>query len=79
MKSIKITLPVIIEANDYHEFPYAQDYLRKVIPSLKVKEVGFGYRYYAVAYIGRLTDSPVAKLIKETRIRCRKEQDWSNG
>jgi len=73
-------LPVHIEVQDYHEFPEVQDHLRKLVPDIKVKEIGCGCpidrqdlsgAYHGVAYVGRLTDPSVAGLIKEIKEHCK--------
>ena len=57
-----------VEVEDYHEFGAIQDTLRAIIPSKKVKEIGFiAPNYVGVIYIGKVTDPAVKKLIEEIK------------
>lgn len=62
---VDINLPCRIEVTDYYEFSYIQETLRKVIPGIKVIEIGFTGNYQGVAYLGRKRDVKVQRLIRE--------------
>lgn len=54
---------------DYHEF------LKQIIPGIKIFEVGCAGMYQGIAYVGRKTDKKVQHLIKEIK----KEMILANG
>lgn len=66
---IDINLPTIISVDDYHEFNYLEETLKKFIPKVHVKEGGFYCGdYHAVVYIGKQTQK-VKELLRETQKR----------
>jgi hypothetical protein len=68
---LNINLPMIVEVDDYHEFPPMQDLLRKLLGSkLKVKEVGCYGVYYGIVYYNK-QDEAYKKLEGEIKKLCR--------
>lgn len=65
--SVQVNLPARVQVADYHEFPFLQDNLRKIIPGIKVFEVGCTGKYDGIAYIGRKDQPEVKALVKEIK------------
>lgn len=63
---MNINCPVKLIVNDYHEFDEIQEQMRKVIPGIKVKEIGFDApNYIGMAYIGNLKKPENQTLLKK--------------
>jgi hypothetical protein len=71
---MNIKLPIELAVIDYHEFDYAQDYLRQIIPGVKVKELAFNGKYLGIVYHGKLKDPVNAEMVK--RIRAKNDSDF---
>lgn len=53
MKDKTLKLPVIVEADDYHDFDYVVRLLKQFGVKLKFHEIGCAGLYYAVFYEGK--------------------------
>jgi len=52
--TVEITLPIAIEARDYHAFPALEATMRAIgVKRAKIVEVGCNGDYYGVLYVGR--------------------------
>jgi adenosine/AMP kinase len=61
MVTTEVNLPVVIGAEDYHEFEDLLRAIKKVIPKIKFREIGFcnsEKEYQAVFYVGNLRNIP---------------------
>lgn len=57
-------LPRLVRVIDYHEFDCVQDNMRLLLPTIKVKEIGFdGFEYIGIAYTGNLKDKANRHMI----------------
>jgi hypothetical protein len=66
---LNLNVPTFIEVGDYHELPFVQDHLKKLNPSLRVKEVGFNGEYVGLIYLGRApSKDKIKELAKKKRI-----------
>ena len=75
---IEVNLPVEIVADDYHEFAYVQDHMRKMNRRITVKEVAFnweGGNYIGVAYCGRKTDPENKAFIRKLQEKYKDPED----
>jgi len=68
---ISINLPTVVSFSDYHEIPWFQDELRKIIPGVKVSEIGATHEYHAIVYLGRKSEPSVQALIKNVEKQIR--------
>lgn len=67
MSKPKIKLPTRLGFVDYHEVDYIKDTLRKIIPGIKVKEIGYSadsHEYVAICYYKK-QDAAYKKLKAE--------------
>jgi len=87
---MNIKLPKIIEADDYHDFDYIEDHLKKMDKRLKCKEVGFAEReaplstYIGVIYTSRMPNLRTLKrIVKDEKLerkwRCNIQIDSDNN
>lgn len=63
-----IRVPQIVDRDDYHDFESLQADYRKVVPGIKVKEIGFNYRirsYIGMVYLGTLKDSANRRMLRD--------------
>jgi len=77
MTKVKVTisLPTIVEANDYHEFGAAEYFFEQIGLKVKVEEVGFAGKYRAIVY--KAKNAEYKKLKKALD---KESQDWlDNG
>lgn len=70
MSTFTITFPKIVTASDYHAFDDIKWSLNLVLSTkIKVKELGFKYKYYAVLYVDTVpTNETIDNLLKEHEI-----------
>jgi len=79
-----IETPQIIEAGDYHDFEGIQEDYRKIIPGIKVKEIGFNPRlglYIGLVYLGVLADPENGKMLgieKKHLEQTNDDFDWNS-
>lgn len=52
----------LVGVDDYHEFNYILDKYRIFLPSIQYEELGHGYEYVAVFWIGRKPTEYINKL-----------------
>jgi hypothetical protein len=65
MQKMMVNIPARIGVADYHEFDTYQAVLRQLIPSVKVKEIGFAGEYVGMVYEGNIKDKLNASLLRE--------------
>ncbi len=69
---MNINCPVELIVSDYHEFDEIQEQMRKIIPGIKVKEIGFDApNYIGIAYIGNLREPKNQALRKKIQTRIK--------
>jgi hypothetical protein len=70
MSTFTITFPKIVTARDYHAFDDIRWALNQVVSAkIRVKELGFKYKYYAVLYVDTVpTNDEIDNLLKEHEI-----------
>ncbi len=67
-----INTPQIIETGDYHDFEYIQEDYRKLVPGIKVKEIGHDPetgQYVGIVYLGNLKNLRTKKMFQGEKKR----------
>ena len=78
-----IRVPQIIEVGDYHDFEYLQEDYRKIVPGIKVKEIGFNPRirhYIGIVYCGALKAPENREMLRAEKKHLKQtndEFDWN--
>lgn len=73
----EVNLPQQITVRDYHEFQHLQNVMRKIIPGIKIKEVGFyGGEYHGVAYVGTLHDKKCQMIVDGIKHNEKAEDEY---
>ena len=76
---LNVTLPNIIEVDDYHEFAHIQNYLREIFEDNKFKITESGFyngKYIGVVYYSKI-DNDVKNLIEFVKSESKKwDEEW---
>ena len=73
---MKINLPATVKFRDYHEGNSFLDQAKKIIPCLRIKEIGYiseGYTF--LAYTGTLKDKENVALLRKIRKQEKQESN----
>lgn len=68
MVKATVKVPQIVEVEDYHDIEFLQEDYRRIVPGIKVKEIGFDQAtglYTGLVYLGTLKDSKNRKLLRD--------------
>ncbi len=77
-----INVPQVIELEDYHDFEFLQEDYRRIIPSIKVREIGFNPKtggYSGFVYLGTLKDPKNKEMFQNEKKRLRRIEDDFGG
>lgn len=64
---IEATLPVLVLAQDYHEFGVIQDHMRLLNRKIRVKELGCNGNYVGIVYMGRQPNKATIRKMLEAK------------
>jgi len=67
---VKANLPILVYSEDYHKMNYLESTGRRIIPGLKVKELGFCKDYVGLVYVGKYPSTKkIQTLLNDEGIR----------